>query len=115
MSKAVESLKAAFGDMYEGGKPLARPYARAVVLEVETEIKILRDALEFYATYSPRHHPDGYYEINIQRGEGGEVKFGTIAKRALAKGVESDPTPWCSHCGAKTYKQCGCGPIAENE
>ncbi len=26
-----------------------------------------------------------------------------------------DPSPWCSHCGAMTYKQCNCGPIAENE
>jgi hypothetical protein len=27
---------------------------------------------------------------------------------------ETDPTPYCSACGAKTEKYCKCGPIAEN-
>jgi hypothetical protein len=29
--------------------------------------------------------------------------------------VESDPTPWCSGCGAMKRTDCHCGPIAENE
>lgn len=26
-----------------------------------------------------------------------------------------DPTPWCAQCGARTSRQCSCGPIADNE
>ena len=35
--------------------------------------------------------------------------------REQDKELESDPTPWCNSCGAKTKQQCECGPIAENE
>lgn len=34
-------------------------------------------------------------------------------KQALA--ADTDPSPWCSHCGARTRKQCDCGPILEND
>jgi hypothetical protein len=27
----------------------------------------------------------------------------------------NDPTPWCSHCGAKRRQDCNCGPKAEND
>lgn len=47
------------------------------------EVERLRSALKFYATYSPRYHPDGFYEIHVAPGEGGEVKFGTFARQAL--------------------------------
>jgi hypothetical protein len=29
--------------------------------------------------------------------------------------MEYDPTPWCTHCGARYDHQCKCGPIAEND
>lgn len=29
--------------------------------------------------------------------------------------IEYDPTLYCTHCGAKTRKQCDCGPIPEND
>lgn len=38
------------------------------------------EALAFYATFSPRQHPEGYYEIHIAPGEGGEVRFGKRAR-----------------------------------
>lgn len=28
---------------------------------------------------------------------------------------DTDPTPWCNGCGAKTQAGCSCGPIAEND
>jgi hypothetical protein len=31
------------------------------------------------------------------------------------QGIDQDPTPWCSGCGAMKKAQCDCGPIAENE
>jgi hypothetical protein len=40
-------------------------------------------ALDFYATYKPRQFPEGYYEINVAPGEGGHVKFGTLADEGL--------------------------------
>jgi hypothetical protein len=30
-----------------------------------------------------------------------------------ANEIDTDPTPWCSHCGPKSA--CDCGPIAEND
>ena len=32
----------------------------------------------------------------------------------LKNNEEIDPTPYCSHCGAKRKINCNCGPIAEN-
>jgi len=29
--------------------------------------------------------------------------------------LETDPTPWCSGCGAMKQSNCHCGPIAANE
>ncbi len=52
---------------------------------LEEKLKLAVSALKFYATYSPRQHPEGYYEIHVAPGEGGEVRFGTLAKEALAK------------------------------
>lgn len=45
----------------------------------------MEQALEFYATYTPRQHPEGYYEMHVAPGEGGEVRFGTFARLTLAK------------------------------
>jgi hypothetical protein len=45
----------------------------------------MQQALEFYATYTPRQHPEGYYEMHVAPGEGGEVRFGTFARLTLAK------------------------------
>lgn len=28
---------------------------------------------------------------------------------------ENDPTPWCNYCGARTKKECDCGPLADND
>jgi hypothetical protein len=44
-----------------------------------------REVLEFYGTYSPRFHPDGFWEIHVAPGEGGEVRFGTRARQLLAR------------------------------
>lgn len=30
-----------------------------------------------------------------------------------ANEIDTDPTPWCTHCGPKSA--CDCGPIAEND
>lgn len=30
-------------------------------------------------------------------------------------GDEYDPTPWCNGCGARTSRDCVCGPLAEND
>ena len=51
--------------------------------ELEKENAKLREALEFYATFSPREHPEGFYEIHIAPGECGEIRFGTRARTAL--------------------------------
>ena len=57
---------------------------------LRSENQMLKDALQvatraikFYATYQPRQHPEGYYEIHIAKGEGGENRFGYFAKEAL--------------------------------
>ncbi len=43
------------------------------------------EALRFYdGTFPPRFGPDGFWEIHISPGMGGEDRFGTRAKEALA-------------------------------
>lgn len=37
------------------------------------------------------------------------------ARGAVEPDADDDPTLWCIPCGARTRKQCRCGPIAENE
>jgi hypothetical protein len=49
----------------------------------EAKVQKLVRALEFYAIYSPRQHPEGFYEIHVAPGEGGEVRFGTLARKIL--------------------------------
>ena len=53
------------------------------ILSLISELERAREALKFYATYSPRQHPEGYYEIHAAPGEGGEVRFGTKARQTL--------------------------------
>lgn len=38
---------------------------------------------------------------------------GGLDMRFAADG--DDSTPWCTGCGARTQKKCGCGPRAEND
>lgn len=58
-------------------------------MEVERATKAAVKGLEFYATYSPRMHPDGMYEIHVAPGEGGEVRFGTLARKLVGALAEA--------------------------
>ena len=40
-------------------------------------------ALRFYGTYNPHQFPEGYYEICIEKGIGGHIRFGTLARKTL--------------------------------
>ena len=40
------------------------------------ENKVLREAVEFYATFTPHQFPEGYYEICIEEGMGGIINLG---------------------------------------
>lgn len=53
------------------------------LLSAHEKLEKARVALRFYGTYSPRQHPEGFYEIHVAPGEGGEVRFGTRAREAL--------------------------------
>lgn len=50
--------------------------------------EILDRAVAFYEAHSPWRFPEGYYEINIKEGEGGHVKFGSMARDASQKARE---------------------------
>lgn len=48
------------------------------------------------------------------------VGCGEVLPQACAGDVcktcdDEDPTPYCSHCGAKTKSKCDCGPIPDND
>lgn len=38
-----------------------------------------------------------------------------LVAEVLDSEADSDPTPWCNACGARTKARCSCGPIADNE
>lgn len=61
------------------------PAAVEELLAAREQLQKFREVLKFYATYSPRYHPDGFWEIHIAEGEGGEVRFGNRARRCLAE------------------------------
>lgn len=54
------------------------------------ELLEARQIARFYGTFSPRLHPEGYYEIHVAPGEGGEVRFGTRAREYLRKFVSGE-------------------------
>lgn len=69
-------LKNIFKAGYNAGYEVGRD-------EMNQQVQLLEDALKFYGTFSPRQHPEGYYEIHISPGMGGEDRFGTKARQAL--------------------------------
>lgn len=52
--------------------------------EAREACRKMAGALEFYGTFSPRQHPEGFYEIHVSPGVGGEDRFGTKARETLA-------------------------------
>lgn len=50
--------------------------------------------------------------IEWTESEGNSVDTSEIQMDLLE---EDDPTLYCTHCGAKTMKQCDCGPIPRND
>lgn len=51
-----------------------------------------------------------------------QTNYGTLSLAQLVvetdhalAGVEKDPTPWCTYCGARRKADCHCGPLADND
>ena len=55
---------------------------KAIKRLVDSYLKAV-EVIYFYGTYQPRQHPEGYYEIHISPGMGGEDRFGTRAREFL--------------------------------
>lgn len=54
-----------------------------------------------------RLEPDGVTRVHLPDCE--------HVERCSICNPEYDPTPWCSHCGARKRDDCDCGEIASND
>jgi hypothetical protein len=78
-------------------------------------------AMAIYAVHLAKR-----FEIAVPAALGQLVKLDDAMRRAAdselkmsalvieTKDIEEDPTPYCHMCGAKSAKNCDCGPIADN-
>ncbi len=78
LGRELEQEKTSAQVAFENSKHAAIENEKLLVINLR-----LKEVVDFYATFSPRQHPEGYYEINNKPGEGGEVPFGTKAREAL--------------------------------